>query len=216
MSVLLERCPELGEALERGKTASISLPHAEALFETVRRQRPEVAIEVGMAFGVSTLAILTALRELGGRLVSIDPSQSSVWKGAGLEAVARAGLAEHHELIEDYDYNALPRLLASGTRCELAYIDGWHTFDHAFLDWWYVDKMLSVGGVVGMNDCGWPAVNKVIRFLLGHREYSEMDVGLPRSPVRSAFRWRKRRQSQDRYFRKDAEWEPRWDFYAPF
>ena len=211
MSELLERCPVLHEVLER-RTA-ISVRHAEALFETVARMQPSVVLEIGMASGGSTLAILAALSEGDGRLVSIDPRQSSYWENSGRDLVTRSGFGAHHELIEDFDYNALPRLLSAGRHVDLAYIDGWHTFDHAFLDWWYVDKMLSVGGIVGFNDCGWPAVDKVIRFVLGHRKYTEIDVGLPKRSVGPIFR---RRQSQDRYFSKDEEWEPRWDFYAPF
>ena len=134
-----------------------------------------------MAFGVSSLAILAALREIGqdGKLISIDPGQSTGWQGCGRTAVARAGLSSRHELIEDYDYNALPRLLTSGLRIDFAYIDGWHTFDYSLLDWWYVDRMLPAGGVVGFNDCGWPAVEKAIRFVMTHRKYEELDVGLP-------------------------------------
>ena len=74
-----------------------------------------------MAFGVSSLAILCALadRSRGAKLVSIDPRQSCDWKGAGLAAIARAGFGDHHQLIEDFDYLALPRLLASGTALRL-------------------------------------------------------------------------------------------------
>jgi len=68
---------------------------------------------------------------------------------------AKASLSDRHELIEEYDYDALPRLRASGLRVDFAYLDGWHTFDHTLLAWWYVDKMLPAGGIVGFNDCDW-------------------------------------------------------------
>jgi hypothetical protein len=154
--------------------------------------------------------------------------QSSQWKGGGVTAVAKAGLSARHELIEDYDYNALPRLLASGQRVGFAYIDGWHTFDYTLLDWWYLDKMLPAGGVVGFNDCGWPAVDKAIRFVVSHRKYTEVDVGLPpeflghtrprellrRLTLGDRAKWYRR--AEDRYFTKDEHWEPKWDFFAPF
>jgi predicted O-methyltransferase YrrM len=240
MAGLLERCPVLKNMLDSRSSLSLageSMPlsayiwptYAECLYEMVRRERPAVVVEVGMAFGVSSLAILTALRENGqGKLISIDPMQTSYWKGCGRAAIARAGLGDMHELMEDYDYNALPRLLASGLKCDLAYIDGWHTFDYTFLDWWYLDKMLAVNGVVGFNDCSWPAVDKVIHFVLSHRKYREIDTGLPSEYVgwsrkqeilrRLAFRGMRQwyRQAQDRYFRKESDWEPQWDFFAPF
>ena len=242
MPRLLSQCPVLKEILDSGLVqtldggqvpidSNISLAYAQALYETVLRKRPRVVLEVGMAFGVASLAILSALRENGenGKLVSIDPNQlSGSWKGGGVTAVARAGFKESHELIADYDFSALPQLLSSGFKPNLAYIDGWHTFDYVLLDWWYLDKMLPVGGVVGFNDCGWPAIDRAIKFVLTHRRYREMDVGLP---VEFAKQGRKRellrlmtlgkknrwyRRAEDRYFEKLENWEPNWDFFAPF
>jgi predicted O-methyltransferase YrrM len=237
MSHLLKQCPIIEEILV-GRTAQtlsgelipansdIGLANAKALYETVLRLRPATVLEVGMAFGVSSLAILTALRDAGqnGKLISIDPMQSTHWKGCGLASITRAGYKDQHEMHEDYDYNVLPRLLASGRKLDLAYIDGWHTFDYTLLDWWYVDRMLKVGGTVAFNDCSWPAVHKAIKFVLTHRKYTEFDVGTPASPwrpkdllrlVKFGFK-RFRLDERDRYFKKDADWEPRWDFYAPF
>jgi predicted O-methyltransferase YrrM len=238
---LLDRCAILKEVFDT-RTArrptgdavpvhsNIPREYAEALYRTVLANRPAVVLEVGMAFGVSALAILTALHEAGGsgRLISIDPNQATQWKSCGLTAVERAGLRHRHRLIEEFDYVALPRLLASGQRIDLAYIDGWHTFDYALLDFWFVDRMLNAGGVVGFNDCGFRAVDKVIKFVQSHRKYEEVDVGLPADlvdhtrlrgllrrltgrPPEGSYRMR-----QDRYFRKGENWEPDWDFFAEF
>jgi predicted O-methyltransferase YrrM len=207
--------------------SQIRLSFAEALYQTVLANQPSLVIEVGMAFGVSTLAILTALRKLGrdGRLISVDPNQTAQWKNGGVVNVARAGLRPYHELIEEPDYLALPRLLAGGCRPDLAYIDGWHTFDYTLLDFWYVDKMMHTGGIIGMNDCGWPAVHKAINFFLTHRQYEELNVGL--RPIYSRkkefaryltgdFSKRSRLLHQDRYFKKHEHWEPNYDFFAEF
>ena len=237
MSKLFELCPVIKEILvERSAYtlagdkipvhSDIGVAHAEALYKTILQTRPTTVVEVGMAFGVSSLAILTALREIGlnGKLLSIDPVQTPDWKGCGLAAIARAGLKDRHEMHEDYDYNALPKLLASGLKIEFAYIDGWHTFDYALLDWWYLDRMLRVGGIAAFNDCSWPAVEKAIDFVLSHRKYTEIDVGIPMPRRRKKELLRLLTLGlkklppleKDRYFKKDADWEPRWDFYAPF
>ena len=39
---------------------------AEAIYRHVRAQKPQIAVEVGMANAISTMAILTALEENGG------------------------------------------------------------------------------------------------------------------------------------------------------
>jgi predicted O-methyltransferase YrrM len=237
MSKLFKQCPLIEEILVNRSAqtltgdkiavhSDIGLAHAEALYDTVLRLQPAVVLEIGMAFGVASLAILTALRDIGhnGRLLSIDPLQTPDWKGCGLASIARAGLQDRHEMHEDYDYRVLPRLLSEGLKLDFAYIDGWHTFDYTLLDWWYVDRMLSVGGIAAFNDCGWPAVDKAIQFVLTHRKYSELEVGLPLPQRRRQELLRMMSfgvikpplAARDRYFQKEQDWEPRWDFYKPF
>jgi predicted O-methyltransferase YrrM len=201
---------------------AISADQARALHRVVRTERPELVLEVGMATGMSTLAILTALEVAGsGGLISVDPHQSTQWEGQGTANVARHGLSSRHTLVEEPDYTALPRLLAGSTTLGLAYVDGWHTFDHVVLDIFYIDRMLTVGGVIGFNDCGFAAVHRALRFLLSHRAYREIDVGLrpdyvsatlPKQLVRRALRWSR----NDRYFRKTGDWLPAWNYYRRF
>ena len=220
--------------------SNLSVDSAGVLYQLILATRPAVAIEVGMAYGISSLAILAALRRTGGngRLISIDPHQFTQWGGAGAAAVERAGLKDRHELIEDYDYLALPRLLGSGQGIGFAFIDGWHTFDYTLLDFWYLDKMLDVGGIVGFDDCEYLSVDKAIRFVQSHRRYEEVETGLtvagedytgPRGRVKRMVghkllnrlrRWTGRKSvlqtCPNRYFRKAQDWEPDWDFYADF
>lgn len=238
---LLEKNATLREILETKTTrtptgetvaldSSIDATTATALYRHIRAQKPRVAVEVGMANAISSLAILTALAENGGdgRLISIDPNQSTQWRDCGRTAVARAGLSTRHQVVEKPDSLALPQLLGEGLRVDFGYIDGWHTFDYALVDFWYLDKMTPKDGVIAFNDCGWAAVEKAIRFVETHRRYRELEVGLPRTYDRppgliALLRklkhgrlgdyWRRR---EDRYFVKLEEWEPGWDFYARF
>jgi hypothetical protein len=195
--------------------AQVTEAHCTALYQTVLKNRPQSCVEIGMACGLSTLAILAALRDIGegGQLTSIDPHQSTERKGVGVANVKRAGFGDIHTLIEDFDYAALPRLLADGTRVDFSYIDGWHTFDYTLLDFFYLDKMTPVGGVVGFNDCGVRAVHRVLKFVKTHRRYREIDVGLhrdyhARNFLASAARRVLDFQWNDRYFEKLEDWEP--------
>lgn len=239
--MLIDRCPTLQEMLstKRARTPSgetvdihsnLLIDYAEALYRHVLAEKPTTVVEIGMAFGISSLAILSALDELGGngRLISIDPNQTKDWKQCGVASVARAGFAKRHQVMEQFDYLALPQLLGSGLTIDFAYIDGWHTFDYTLLDWWYIDRMLVPKGTVAFNDCWMEAVDRVMHFVLSHRKYEEIDVGLPFQAVNynklteriRKFRGKDKRmwyrQAQDRYFRKLEAWEPPWDFYAEF
>ena len=205
--------------------SNISRRHARVLYEMVRRHKPVMCVEIGMCLGISALSILTALHENanGGRLISIDPLQTDPAheKGIGLLNVKRAGLDGLHTLIEKKSYEALPALLADGLQVDFGYIDGWHSFDYALLDFFYLDKMLSVSGIVGFNDCGWRCVHKVLKFVQRYRRYREMDVGIAPSYKASnhLFSLIKRiegRISNDRYFQKLEDWEPEGGFYTHF
>jgi predicted O-methyltransferase YrrM len=153
---------------------------ATALYRAVLNERPSEVVEVGMAYGATSLAILTALKTVGagGRLTTIDPYQRKEWKGIGILNVERAGLGSYHTMIEDFDYLALPRLIEGGVEIDFAYVDGRHNFEYALLDFFYIDKMLRRGGVVGFNDCDWLPVRAVLRFVRRHRQYERIDVGL--------------------------------------
>ena len=75
-------------------------------------------------------------------------------------------------------YLALPELLRRGATAEFVYIDGWHSFDYALVDFFYADKLLADGGIVGFNDASFRSVHKVLRFVTRYRRYREIDVGL--------------------------------------
>jgi predicted O-methyltransferase YrrM len=217
---LLQRMIDTGRTQVDGEPrelhSQIPRAYAETLQRVVRERRPTTSLEVGLAFGVSALAILGAGE---GDLVSVDPLQAD-YDHHGARAIEAAGLADRHRLVPDFDYLALPALLREGLRVQLAYIDGWHTFDYTLLDFFYADKMLDVGGVVVFNDCGWPAIHRVTRFVTSHRSYRELDVDLPRDygpgRVAAARRRLEGRSDADRYFEKVDDAEPRWDFFARF
>ena len=200
--------------------SNISAGHVAALYRAILQQRPKQAIEIGMCCGISTLAMLTALQQLGegGRLISIDPWQMSHEKGMGMWNVRRAGLDSLHELIEKPSHAALPELLGKGCRIDFAYIDGNHLFDYALLDFFYLDKMLNVGGVIGFNDCGWLSIHHVLNYVRTHRKYHELETGLPkqyegRNFLVSLARRVQGRSNSDRYFQKLEDWEPDGNFY---
>jgi hypothetical protein len=231
---LLSKNPTLQAIFTTGKVSDfseqewplhsgISAEHATALYRAIKAHQPTVVIEIGMAYGISSLAILTALQEIGGdrRLISIDPGQTREWNRIGVANVHRAGLSGAHDLIESYDYLALPELVSSDLGIDFAYVDGWHTFDYTLLDFFFIDKMLRKEGIVGFNDCGYQSVHRVCTFLQTHRKYEEKDMGLKpdyrgRNLAISAARRLLRWSRNVRYFQKLENWEPTWNFYARF
>lgn len=124
------------------------------------------AIEIGCAYGLSSLRIAGSVLSNSpeATLTIIDPYQQSQWKNTGVANLLRAGFAQF-ELIEKTSETALPALLEQGRQFDFALIDGWHTFDHTLLDFFYLNRMLKVGGVLVFDDVTYPSVNRCIRYI---------------------------------------------------
>src|SRR5665647_3489404 len=70
------------------------------------------------------------------------------WSGMGLLNVKKAGYEAIVEFYGKPSYLALPQILGTGCKIDFALIDGMHTFDFALVDFFYIDRLLNIGGVV--------------------------------------------------------------------
>ncbi len=139
------------------------------------------SLEIGLAYGVSTLFFCDVLaKRPGARHVVVDPMQNSdEWKGIGLKNLERAGFKDLIEFHEAPAHLALPELEKQGRRFDFAFIDGWHTFDYALVDFFLVDKLLKVGGVVAFDDVDFESVRKVCRFVATNLAYEAIGSWTP-------------------------------------
>ena len=178
--------PVLEELLRTGTTPTpdggtvpleshVLADEAEFLARVVRERAPVATLEIGLAMGCSAIAIGDAMRcTPGARHVIIDPRQHArpLWAGIGLLNLDRAGLLGQVEFIEEPSFRALARLEAAGRRIQFAFIDGFHTFDYAFVDFFLIDRMLEVGGLVAFDDADWPSVQRVVRYVATNLAYA--------------------------------------------
>ena len=125
--------------------------------------KPTRVLEIGMANGTSSIVMADALRRSShGSLTSIDPNQTKPapqgYGSAGLKAVS--SLMPSHRLIEDFDHVVLPQLVDKGETFDFILVDGFHSFDLTFLDFFYADKLLQSGGLLVCHDSSSPAVQR--------------------------------------------------------
>jgi len=97
-------------------------------------------------------------------VVSIDPFQSTQWRGAGRRLLRESGVEHLHSLLEEKAESALPRLIAEGARFDLALIDGDHRFEYAFVDVFFARRLLGSGKLIVMDDGWMPSVRKCAAF----------------------------------------------------
>jgi predicted O-methyltransferase YrrM len=142
------------------------------LQKLIQQKHPVVSLEIGLAYGVSALFICEALAAVGGRQhIAIDAFQNSVWNGIGIHNVRAAGFGQLVQLREQLSEDALPLLSQEGAKIDFAFIDGTHSFDQKMVDFFYVDRILNVGGVIAFDDCNWPSIHQVCRFIATNRPY---------------------------------------------
>ncbi|MEH2419379.1 MAG: class I SAM-dependent methyltransferase [Nostoc sp.] len=133
-------------------------------------------LEVGCAYGLSSLNICLAIRErVGASHTIIDPFQNIHWDGVGIRNLDEAGI-DFFDLIQVKSEFALPRLLEEKEgEFDFIFIDGWHTFDHTLIDAFYASRLLRVGGYLVVDDISLPSVKRVVNFLKNYPCYEEYD-----------------------------------------
>jgi predicted O-methyltransferase YrrM len=184
-------------------TLSVTAERGAFIAGVCREYRPSATLEIGMAWGMSTLFMLEAMAETGaahpGCHAVIDPFQFSYFHNAALKAVRDAGAFELIEFYAEPSQIVLPRMVSAGRRFDLAFIDGDHRFEAAFLDFYFIDQLLKPGGIVIFDDLGMDGVFLTCAFAEKNHHY------IPRQEYISADlarRWKRRKDPRTgRYVR---------------
>lgn len=192
----------------------------------------EISVEVGLGFGTSALYICDHLKKTKKtKHYVIDPFQmfQESYAGIGLNNLKKAGYENIIEFIEKPSHLALADLNSKKVLIDFAFIDGWHTFDHALVDFFLVDKLLRTDGIVILDDADWPAVEKVCSFISKNRAYkfiggsqqrSNLVRDVPEKNILKRLRIKKSLSGSGHYgamaFRKVSKDSRRWDHFVDF
>lgn len=167
--------PVLKNILLTGKVATAGgqemllhsqLPEREGLLlqHWLEQYRPSRLLEVGLGYGISSMYISDLVSEWPVEYYHIiDAFQARDWQGIGVKNLQDAGYWSSVVLHEELSELCLPRLLAEDLRYDFAFVDGWHTFDHVMLEFFYINRMLEVGGVIVFDDIHLPSLQKVLK-----------------------------------------------------
>jgi predicted O-methyltransferase YrrM len=189
--------------VEVDRPAGMRARELSMLCQLLEKQEARACLEIGMANASSTIAMLEVLAKKKGhttdsarsaayRLTSIDPFQNAPLKpqraedipgfaGAGVRNVEKAGFADLHTLVEAPSYLGLPQLVAAGVKFDFIFIDGYHSFDFTFVDYFFCDLLLNDQGVLVFHDSSCAAVYAVCRFILHNKPYTLLSP--PPEPV---------------------------------
>jgi hypothetical protein len=140
-------------------------------------------LATGLGVGESAVAIATVHRRRSAGLhIAIDAAQTSVFGGEGLRQLSAAGLLQYVQHIEKVPEVALPELLRDGTEVDFGFILGPKSFEEAFLEFLYLDRMLTIGGIIAVSGVGAAEASALVEFIAQARAYESRSTpgsGLP-------------------------------------
>lgn len=192
-----------------GMGGTISAAEGQTLRRLVAQHKPKRTIEIGMGSGLSGVHICWGLLEAGGGFhTAIDPWQDKDWDCCALAVRDAAGCADMFDWIQERSDQALPLMVRGGQEVDFIFIDGSHRFEHAFLDFYYSDQLLPVGGIVVFDDADWPTVRRAVNFAVRHRDFefvagSQVELG----PLTRPWGWKMRANRRKRF--KQFGWPAR-------
>src|SRR6202022_4427641 len=138
------------------QVTKISASQGMWLYDLCVSLKPKSTLEIGMAYGYSTLYFLAAItKNRIGQHTAIDPFQSSYWHGIGLvhaNAHAPATRPDAFRLIEDRSDRVATDLARSNATFDLIFIDGNHRFDDVLVDFYLYAQLCAMGGHIILDD----------------------------------------------------------------
>jgi predicted O-methyltransferase YrrM len=173
---------------EYPSNSGVSKEEGEFIKNIIHKYNAVKTIEVGCAHGLSSLYICSSIKDNPGcSHTIIDPSQSNDWKGIGISNLEKVGY-NFFKLIEKPSEIALPELLSSGEKFDLGFIDGWHTFDHTLIDFFYLNRLINIGGIIIIDDIRYPSISKLMRYIINYPCYEMIGhVGIEKSKKRKLY-----------------------------
>ena len=144
----------------------------------VRESKTKKSLEIGLAYGFSTIFIMDALASAGSH-IAIDPFQATLWHGVGATQATRLS-PKRFKWLEDYSIHVLSDYIRAGERFDFIFIDGNHRFDDVLVDFYLSDQTLKVDGLLVLDDIWMASIRTVLSYVLANRAYEIVPLKSPR------------------------------------
>lgn len=169
--ILIEGCVEDESGTNHILHSHTSPEQLKFLNAIIEEKMATRGLEIGLGYGVSTLQIARSLNNVSTEFthIVIDPYQSE-WNDIGKLNIARSGY-KNIKLFEQRSDEVLPVLANEALNFDFVYIDSTKIFDVLLVDIHFITKMLKTGGVLVLDDCDFPGIRLLARFLAKHPSY---------------------------------------------
>lgn len=155
-------------------TTQISPKQGMWLYDLCLSTRPEATLEIGMAYGFSSLFFLAAIaKNRHGQHTAIDPFQKSQWHGIGItlaneHSPTLAGRRAFH-FIEERSDRAATDLAREKQYFDIVFVDGGHRYDDVLVDFYLYAQLIANGGYIIFDDMWMSSVMTVVEFIRTNR-----------------------------------------------
>ena len=150
----------------------IPIEEVEMIYEVMSEYKPKSSLEIGLCHGISSMAICDNLKESNGVNHIIDPGLRI--NKYGINNLEKAGLKDNFIHYDDVSEVVLPQLLQGDLKVDFVFMDGWLTLDHLMLDFFYIDKILNIGGIVMFDNCEMSSVKEAFNYFSQYPSYHEL------------------------------------------
>jgi len=174
--------PQLGADGQRhglDEITRISPEQGMWLYSLCRGAKPKATLEIGLAYGFSTVFFLAAIRENGiGHHTAVDPLQCN-WNGIGCHQSRSLDMSDSFRFIEEKSVAALVHLADRGESFEVIFIDGNHRFDDVVVDFTLSAELCPMGGCIVLDDMWMPSIRMAVAFIRSNRkDFEEIRTSL--------------------------------------
>jgi predicted O-methyltransferase YrrM len=145
--------------------SGITAEQGNAILKVAETTKARVILELGLAYGLSSLHLSQLALKNGSKYIAIDPDQKTYWKSVGLTNLKRVGLADQLKFMPTPSTEALIELMHDQIRLDFVFLDYVKVFDVILTDFRLIDKMMSIGGCIVFDDCTWPGIRSVVRYI---------------------------------------------------
>jgi predicted O-methyltransferase YrrM len=154
------------------KVPRILIEQGATMNSLMRSHSVKRSLEIGFAYGFSTIWMLDALRPRRNALhVAVDPYELSLWQGVGLTQVKRLASGVRFEWIENFSIHALSDLIRKKEKFDFIFIDGNHRFDDVIVDFHLSNQLLHPRGLVAFDDMWMNSVRSATNFIINNLPY---------------------------------------------
>lgn len=188
------------------------------LTEWVKTLEPKAILEIGLAYGISAMTICDATASYPVNSYDIiDCFQNGEWRSIGLFNLRKSGYLNQITFHEERSEIQLPLFLKEKKKFDFVFVDGSHRFDHVFVEFYYINKILETGGTVVFDDAHLDSLQKVFSFIDSYGGYER--IQLPDIDQKTQLKVRKMMgvlESRIIGFKKNETISHEWDWFENF